>query len=758
MESFEKIIIALLISSVICLILPVAIFIVRMVIRHVKKGGDGIPTGFNRKLIIFSAFLIASIWSLRFAVGYYQIITSNNVLTPFEEIFNSLIHTLQTFSMDEDYTAYITDGKAMMAGIFGEESVLISVYGIYATILNFVAPVAGGAIIFEILASVFPTIILRMSYLAFWRDKYYFSELNERTIALIRSINKAYGKKIIKPVIIVTDSYVDDESERSSELANKAKLLGAICIKNDIVHIPKNRYGKKFIFLIDEQESNNIYSLVELSNTLKGRQVTKTEIYHFSTNELHTYVEKQVRDNFKLSSNGEQPVILSVNGYRNLVTNLLIDVPLFEPIVHEYNKKPEENNETELNVTILGMGQIGTEMFLATYWCGQILNCKLHITVISKETEEEFWQNIDYINPEIRKSTKEHSELLKIYSNPDYIPNGAPEYSAPYCEIDYKTADIKSNEFLGRLETEKCIRDTDYFFVALGSDEENTIIANKLREVIGQDHILHRNNAKTVIAYVVFNSDMCAILNAQKLYSYSSGGNDIYMKAVGALDEMYSVNNIFMADMYPLADKAHMMYYSSLARETRKKYSQKMAKDEYSYWANMARAAHSKYKVFSSGVWKTSLFDKTSDYAKLQQQFIREYKNRLIECSKNNDSELLHELAWLEHRRWNAFMRTRGFKNPDNAKEFLRICKSQKNLELKLHLCLVECDKYGMKANMSSAGEWNDFKLLNNTISEAELSALYPDLLDELTYDIAQINSEAYDFKLYDYPLEDFNV
>ena len=84
--------------------------------------------------------------------------------------------------------------------------------------------------------------------------------------------------------------------------------------------------------MIDEQESNNIYSLVELSNTLKGRQVTKTETYHFSTNGVHTYVEKQVRDNFKLSSNGEQPVILSVNGYRNLVTNPMINVPLFDPL------------------------------------------------------------------------------------------------------------------------------------------------------------------------------------------------------------------------------------------------------------------------------------------------------------------------------------------------------------------------------------------------------------------------------------------
>ena len=753
MESFEKIIIALLIGSVICLILPVAIFIVRIVIRHVKKGDGSIPTGFNRKLIVFSAFLIASIWSLRFAVGYYQIITSNNVLTPFEEIFNSLIHTLQTFSMDEDYTAYVTDGKAMMIGIFGEGSILISVYGIYATILNFVAPVAGGAIIFDILASVFPKIILRMSYLAFWRDKYYFSELNERTIALIRSINEAYCNKIIKPVIIVTDSYIDDESERSSELANKAKLLGAICIKNDIVHIPKNRWGEKFIFLIDELESNNIYSLVELSNILKGRQVTKTEIYFFSTNGLHTYVEKQVRDNFKQSSNGEQPVILSVNGYENLVTNLLSEVPLFEPIVHKYNNNIIEKKETELNVTILGMGQIGIEMFLATYWCGQILNCKLNITVISKETKEEFWQNVDYLNPEIRKSTEEHSELLKIYSNPDYIPCGASEYAAPYCTITYKTADIKSNEVFAQLEEANCIRNTDYFFVALGSDEENTIIANKLREVIGQDHMLHNINAKTVISYVVFNSDMSAILNAQNLYSYSPKGNDIYMKAVGALEDIYCVNNIFMTDMYPMAAKANDAYYSTMAYENRKKHSQKIAKDEYSFWANMARAAHANYKIFSSGFWMDSLFDGFADYSEKKKNYAENYKLLITESTKNSD-RIVHELAWLEHRRWNAFMRTRGFRKPENSEKFYDACRSQKSLELKLHMCLVECDKNGMRAE-NDCCTWINFKMLRDTIDGDE----NPDILDEVTFYIAKNDSvNAYDFKLYDYPMGDFNI
>ncbi len=150
--------------------------------------------------------------------------------------------------MDEDYTAYITNGKAMMVNVFGKESWLIGVYGVYATVLNFIAPVAGGVIIFEILASIFSIIIRRISYLAFWRDKYYFSELNERVLALVRSINGEYHGKIIKPIIIITDSHIDYVSERLSELANQAKLLGAICIKNDVVHIPKKDLTRNTYF------------------------------------------------------------------------------------------------------------------------------------------------------------------------------------------------------------------------------------------------------------------------------------------------------------------------------------------------------------------------------------------------------------------------------------------------------------------------------------------------------------------------------
>lgn len=174
-------------------------------------------------------------------------------LTWWEEIFNSLVHALQTFSMDEDYTEYILNGKKMLSTISGDNSMWIATYGLYASVLNFVAPIAGGAIIFEILASIFPKVRLQLSHLAFWKEKYYFSELNDASLALAKSVCTMKVGSFTKSVIVFTDAYVDDEDEKGSEMLLEAKLLGAICIRDDLSHVKKNKIGmRKFFLKVDK--------------------------------------------------------------------------------------------------------------------------------------------------------------------------------------------------------------------------------------------------------------------------------------------------------------------------------------------------------------------------------------------------------------------------------------------------------------------------------------------------------------------------
>lgn len=750
-------IVTLLILSVIIWLVPCLYMVIRRLLTNptkvvVQKSGMG-------RVLALSACLITSVWCLRYAVGYYAAITSPDAeLTWAEEIFNSIVHALQSFSMDEDYTQYIVDGKAMMREIFGDGTSLQGVYGMYASVLNFVAPVVGGAIIFEILASVFPRLKLHICHLIVWRDKYYFSELNEGSLVLARSIWENTKSLIKKPVIIFSDAYIDQEDdERGTEMLQEARIIGAICVSDDLAHIKKNKFGTRKFFLIDESESVNLRTLTSLSSPSNNKYLKNAEIFLFTTDDAYIQVEKNVRD--KLMSDfgfadDELPVFVPVDSYRNLVSNLLVDIPLYEPLI---GREKKEDGTYDLNVTILGTGHIGTEMFLSTYWFGQILNCNLIVNVISQETKDEFWSKIDYVNPEIKRTTIENDPILKINKKGDMSPI--------YCKVNYKQCDVKSSEFIELLNDENNgVLNTDYFFVALGTDEDNMSVANTVREYIGQYHLSENTLDRTVIAYVVYNSELQATLNRKKRHCFFNDKTDVYTCAIGSYREVYSMRNVFMTE-HDLTAQLMQQYYFNMQDDKRMEKHKKRLKDDYKHWASLARAMHVKYKMFSSGVLDTSLLDYDNpadpEYVNNIKEKLEIYKKLIAGgfCTSKEEEEkhirFLHDMSWLEHRRWNSFTRVKGFRYTGNYDAYVKfdengkcIGGSYKQMDIKLHPCLVECDKKGVRGNLTKDGK------ITGTFDPKYEDDL--DLLDELSYDLYKKKYNDYDFKIYDYPNSDF--
>lgn len=758
MDKYQTgVIIAMLTLSVSALVIPAVIYGVRRMVEKPSCGTYKKST--VSRMLVFSACLITSVWCLRYAVGYFSIISADSgafTLTWWEEIFNSMVHALQTFSMDEDYTEYIFNGKRMLGVMFGENSGWITFYGLYAAILNFIAPIAGGAIIFEILASIFPKIRLSLSHLAFWREKYYFSELNDASLTLAKSICNINVCAFKRPIIVFTDAYIDDENEKGSETLLEAKLLGAICIRDDLSHVKKNRVGKRKFFLIDEAVSGNLQSLADLANSSNSRYLKKAEIYLFTNDDAYVQVEESVCDklvNDLHFTEAELPVFVPVQSYRNLISNLLVDVPLYEPLI---GKTRDNSGNQDLTVTILGTGNIGTEMFLSTYWLGQILDCNLKINVISQETEKEFWNKIDYVNPEIKHTTIENDPILRI--------NRKGDMAKVYCKVEYIQCDVKSSEFVSYLtEQNDNILDTDYFLVSLGSDEENISVANTVRRYIGQYHISLKKTIKTVIAYVVYDSELSKTLNRKKFYSFVNGSADVYMQAVGSLYDVYSVRNVFLTEHEPFAEKIYDAYSAIQNREERAQEHRMGKKNDYERWADLARGMHIKYKVYSMGMLDFSLFDyPDSDdaYKKELSKAYAEYKKVVsgdIELDESTEAgnehlKLLHRMAWLEHRRWNAFTRVKGFRTTADYDTYAipGVKGSYKQMDIKLHPCLVECDQNGIKAQISSKGIIDE-----STLFQSEAYDDF-DLLDELSYDLHNKKLNGYDFKQYDYPIFTF--
>lgn len=743
---------ALCVCSAVFALLPIVLGIGKWGYRKVR-GLPRSPENFGKKLLAFSALLIISIWCLRYAVGYYIIVVSDTTtLTPVEEIFNSIAHTLQTFSMDEDYTEYIFNGKAMVAAIAGADSSWITVYGLYASLLNFVAPVAGGAILFEILTSVFPRLQLGISNLAFWKDKYYFSELNERSLALAKSIREADRRLFRRPTLVFTDVYTDDESEISSELLSEATVLGAICIRDDLWHIRKNRFGTRKYFLIDEKEESNLQSLIDLSEDNNRPYLKNAEIYLFSQDDIYTTIEQQSMARIKADPSfkeSELPVIIPVQSQRNLITDLLVELPLYEPLI---GKKRDENGVVDLNVTIAGIGTTGMQMFLTTYWLGQMLDCRLTMNIVSGESEEDFWGRVDYINPEIRRTTVANDDILLVNRRGEYMP--------PYCRVNYVQADVYSADFLEKLcesENDSAILDTDYFLVSLGSDERNLAIAEKLRHCVGKHHLSLEETRRTIIAYVIYNPRLSKTLNGASLF-HSAKDNDIYMRAVGSLDEVYSVKTIFGMAHDKRIEEVNTAYEALQNAKARAEAHRKRARDDYKYWATRARTMHVWYKMFMLGLVDVSVFDGDPEGREAALVAAHEQYKRLVTGNATEEDaehkaylmRRIHDLSWLEHRRWNAFTRVKGFRYSGDYAKYFPTEKSYKHMTLKLHPCLVEADARGFRGELDDNG---------SPIRETEFRVTDPaewDLLDELSYDLKAKGINDYDFKLYDYPAFDF--
>lgn len=757
-------------------------------------------------MMLWTIFLLLSIWVLRLATGLYIItVCPENSLYGWEEIINSLIHALQTFSMDEDYTEYLKYSKGMMDTLTGGNEVWRIAMGAYSSLLNAIAPVVGGALILEIIANIFPRIRLYISALLGWKQKYYFSELNEGALAFVQSIREEESKKsfyhLRRPIIIFTDVYVARHEEKDSEMLKTAKSLGAICVRDDLAHVPKRGFGKRLFFLIEINEAANLQALVDLSDEYNYRFLKNSTVCLLAESDSYSVVEAQVRNKlikkeikrgikkkiqkeFKVD---ELPRIIPVQYYRNLISNLLVEVPLYEPLVamkqrcNAAEKEPITDGsgerdyriaEDNLDVTIFGNGIIGTEAVLSSYWFGQMLGVKLNISVVSKDPKKEFYSKLNYINPEIRQSTDEKDPIL-IYKYPEKNP---PYASIKYCEFDVKSGGFWGNDdFLEYVDSkpfdatfsmsvshdvtdtanDRCgvdeaertceraddeknaveekknekfsfeqLLDTDYFIIALGSDKENLDVANKLYRRLGEEYLEQNHPKCCVIAYVIYDSDLCEALNINSLHTLDNDGKiKIYMKAFGSLKEVYSYSNIFMTKNRVDAEETGAAYNSVLnLKDVERDFLGGYGfAGDYKVWANLSRAMHLKYKVFSMGWIKSSVFDEKSDDGKTHEQKVREACNRYKRIQiglaiKGEDDEAVKELnericaiAWLEHRRWNAFTRVKGFRSTKQYARYYDISPDKyKEMSLKLHPCLVESDigrPEGIKANLINNGD-----------------------------------------------------
>ena len=663
-------------------------------------------------------YIFILIWSARFAVCFAGNVEGSAGLSAGEKLMDSLVHTLQTFSMDESYTAFTLEGKRLLADVYGY-SFLAEVYGVVISALDIFAPIMGGAILLEILTSAFPRLYLAVRP---FRRKFVFSEMNEAAVTLAEDICRGdhfqtilrQGALEFRPLIVFTDAYPDQESEAKSELFGRARAMKAVSIKTDLTHLRFVRSKSVYYFLMDEDEDKSITALAGLlDGTAEGEIMwpegteedggePRTKVFAFCRSRMSATM---IRNLVESSPRGAKMMVRPIRDYANTAISLMYEVPLFTALAgrteaeanaaqtDEKAEAAQTKEKTtaerpgktiivdgfatekdaegrigglvpvrELHVAILGSGSIAEEVMKAVYWCGQMGGIQLYIHVLSQEAPA-LMERLKRVCPEMIAVCEADSDLLKIYPKSDSSLKNPPYAILSGLDTSVDVEDLTSYP-AGLLEK------TDYFVVALGSDEKNIYVATELRRELTRRALLSGADRHPVIAPAIFEDRL-----AESITIKVPGAYEPYLVPFATLEKRFSCQNVFMVDVTAEALAGADLYDA--------KHHEKQKKDEYYDWANTARAVHAPYKLFAMGA--VTGVDLTAPASK---RFLG---------TKTDIRPDDAAFSWMEHRRWNAFQRTQGFRAPtkDQHDRYYKETLSHKHVELKLHPCLAESSLRG---------------------------------------------------------------
>lgn len=435
-----------------------------------------------------------------------------------------------------------------------------------------------------------------------------FSELNEKSLALMQSMNQNPEEKCF---FVFTDVF-EREEEQNFELVERVKELGAVCFKKDISAMKIFRPLKKhklYFFAIGADQTENVNQSLRLFEAFKDRE--NTYLYVFST---QMEAEMLLSSAFNQDDGAAKIKVRRINEVQSLILRNLYENG-YENIFQSAVDHPD--GVKRINAIVVGMGQHGMEMTKALTWFSQMDGYLLEVNSFDSDRSAE------------DRFTGECPELMKFSGKLDI------EGEARYTVHIHSGVNVDGAEFYKAVRN---LPQTSYVFVALGNDEKNIATAVKLRAEF------ERMGHKPVIQALVCNSDKKEALSGVTNFK----GQEYAIDFIGDMNSSYSREVILGSDIEEEAKKRHMLWGSE----------KEFWQYNYNYKSSIASAIHKKMKILC-GMPGVEL----------------EPKDR---AEKD-----LWALRVLEHRRWNAYMRSEGYVFGGTVE------KSGRNDLAKMHNCLV---------------------------------------------------------------------
>lgn len=513
---------------------------------------------------------------------------------------------------------------------------------VFFTILCVLTPAVWGGVVLTLFENL-------SSYLAYqifspFIPVYFFSELNENALMLAQSIKNQKGRKTLCIFCGISEN---TSPELKEEVKNNSFLLlkqsEASCIKN-----PKNQ---QTYFEISENQNENLThtcTLIHACTKAYGDcDYSNMRIYLFSEQEeapllLNSIDKKGI------------PVIL-VDRDRFVAHDLLFTHPLYEVL---------RDGSKTISVLIVGDGRLANEILKTSVWCGQLgKNYHLKINAITKNAS--------------------HSEKVMRLEYPEFF-NG--EYDISFFEADITTCDFEA------CLDEHCA-DVNYICVCSESDETNSHVALYLRA-----YYFRKNTdsfKKPFIAVCVRDSSKNAIipeftavphekLLSKKIQSDSDSALNYNLFAFDS-DRLFYSSYLIDSPLERIALNVHFGYELSFSEGTA---SSSLARKTYyanetGIRSNRANALHIRYKLFLLG------YDlKALSFVKGAQESERDELAQKLQADIETNVLML---SLIEHDRWNAFMRSEGWRSA--SLEQAKKAGTHKITRAKMHACLCTWDE-----------------------------------------------------------------
>lgn len=290
------------------------------------------------------------------------------------------------------------------------------------------------------------------------------------------------------------------------------------------------------------------------------------------------------------------------------------------------NLPVETNGNKVISAVVVGLGAYGMEMAKALPWYCQMQGYHFKMNVFDMDTKAESRfraQCPDFLNPAVNRV---------------YV-----EGEAQHDITVHSGVDCRGYDFEQKLND---IKDVSFVFIALGSDEEN------IRCAVTARMYFERMGIRPHITAVVYDKDKSdRIKDAQ-----SNDHKPFDIEYTGSLKEIYSAGVIINSVLEDKALAVHMKYPAT--DKTEEEHRATFYTNEYNYKSSCASAIHNKARIDC----KIAGADKAEEDMTEEEREI---------------------ISVIEHRRWNAYVRSYGYIYSGSPE------KSSRNDLAKMHNCLI---------------------------------------------------------------------